>query len=394
MPSPPHFAWLRRTLLLLRRRLPGKSPADRGEVARCVRREGARWCCTGFPRVATRGLWVLIGQRLDTQHFTLQENRSMIAPIAARRGARGFTLIELLVVIAIIAILIALLLPAVQQAREAARRTQCRNNLKQIGLALHNYESSHTVFPPGTLGFPKVFSAHAHLLPYCDQAGLQSLIDFNFPPLDFGVPGWEVNDFAAKAAIPMYRCPSDQERVPGSAFGSTNYVACVGSGLVNNGSSNAADGMIFVRSSVRHRDITDGTTNTVVFSESVLGGGASSAGSDPTRDVLELPMGTATTPAACANSGGGAWSGVRGAKWINGHYGDTLYNHFYGPNATAWDCGNTFHNHALTAARSQHEGGVHVLLCDGSSRFVSENVNLDTWRHLGSRAGGEVLGEF
>src|SRR5690606_7765532 len=96
---------------------------------------------------------------------------------------RGFTLIELLVVIAIIAILIALLLPAVQQAREAARRAQCKNNLKQLALALHNYESTHRVFPPGGLGFPYVWSAHAHLLPYIEQAGLQSLFDYDVPPL-------------------------------------------------------------------------------------------------------------------------------------------------------------------------------------------------------------------
>ena len=309
------------------------------------------------------------------------------------RPRRGFTLIELLVVIAIIAILIALLLPAVQRAREAARRTQCKNNLKQIGLALHNYESNLRVFPPGTLGFPMVFSAHAHLLPYAEQENLHELIDFDFPPLDFGIPGWQVNETAAKTRITFYVCPSDQDRVPGSDFGPVNYPACAGSGLVNNGSSTNADGIIFVRSSIGFRDLTDGTTNTVAFSESLLGNGANPpTGADPQREVVELSMGTPTTPSAC--SGGGTWWGARGAKWINGHYGDTLYNHFYRPNDPTPDCGNTFQNHALTAARSLHDGGVHVLLCDGSGRFVSETINLPIWRGLATRAAGEVLGEF
>jgi prepilin-type N-terminal cleavage/methylation domain-containing protein len=318
-------------------------------------------------------------------------------PARARR-ARGFTLIELLVVIAIIAILIALLLPAVQQAREAARRVQCRNNLKQIGLALHNYESSHRVFPPGTLGFPKVFSAHAHLLPYVDQAPLQNLIDYDYPPLDFGVPGWEVNEAASKTVVSLFLCPSDRDRVPGSQFGATNYVASVGSGLVNDGSSNNGDGIIFVRSSVRFADIRDGTSNTVAFSESLLGSGSASAsGSSPAdaaREVLELPMGAPTTPSACASPGGGTWSEQRGAKWINGHYGDTLYNHFYSPNALQWDCGNGFHNSALTAARSQHTGGVFILLCDGSVRFASDSIDLGLWRAIATRSGNEVTGEF
>ena len=310
---------------------------------------------------------------------------------------RGFTLIELLVVIAIIAVLIALLLPAVQQAREAARRTQCKNNLKQLTLALHNYEATHRVFPPGTLGFPWVFSAQAQLLPYVDQANVQNILDFSRPPLTFGgsQPGGAANENVAKTKLPLMVCPSDADYVPGSQFGGISYPACVGSGLINNGSNSNADGMIFARSSIGFRDVTDGTSNTVVFSESILGNGANTTGAVPQdllRQTIELPGATQTTEAACA--GGTFWSGFRGDKWINGHFADTLYNHFYPPNSLTPDCNNGHHSHALTAARSMHEGGVHIALVDGSARFISENIHLATWRGLATRSGGEVTGEF
>lgn len=311
----------------------------------------------------------------------------------------GFTLIELLVVIAVIAILIALLLPAVQQAREAARRTQCQNHLKQICLALHNYESAHRTFPPGTLGWPWVFSAQAQLLPFVDQAAVRNLLDFTRPPLTFGgaFPDAAANESAARTRISLFLCPSDAEGVEGSDFGGISYPACTGSGLVNNGSSANADGVIFARSNVRFSDITDGTSVTAAFGESILGSGTDTTGPAPTealRQVIELPMATATTPAACVPGGSTLWSGQRGAKWINGHYADTLYNHYYAPNAITPDCNNGFHSAALTAARSLHPGGVHTALCDGSVRFVTENVDLVIWRGLATRAKKEVLGDF
>ncbi len=319
------------------------------------------------------------------------------------RRSRGFTLVELLVVIAIIAVLIALLLPAVHQAREAARRTQCKNNLKQIGLAIHNYEATHTVFPPGRLGFPMVFSVQAHILPYVDGGSLYNLIDFNTAP-NFGAPSspMKQNEIAARMVIRSYLCPSDFGRVTGSDFGPTNYMACAGSGAPPVANSiKTGDGVMFSGSSIRFADIGDGVSNTACFGEQTLGAGgnpSSPAGGPPGHpevEVLELTGATPTTPAACVvGAGGSNWSGLRGAKWMNGHYGDTLYNHFLPPNAKQFDCGNASHNFGLTAARSRHVGGVHVSLCDGSVRFVSENVNLTLWQALATRWGGEVVGEF
>ncbi len=239
-----------------------------------------------------------------------------------------------------------------------------------------------------------VFSPQAHLLPYMDQASLQNLINFNVQPLGFGSGP---DQPATLVPLPVYLCPSDSDQIPGSNYGPTNYVASTGSGLVDNGTIVNSDGIFFSASSIRFRDITDGTTNTVCFSESLLGSGANPAtGSDLKREVFVISGGSPTTPSACAaaTAGGGTWSGVRGAKWVNGHYGDALYNHYYGPNSKNPDCGNAYNNYALTAARSWHVGGVQVLLCDGSARFVSENININIWHALGSRGGGEVIGDF
>jgi prepilin-type N-terminal cleavage/methylation domain-containing protein/prepilin-type processing-associated H-X9-DG protein len=334
---------------------------------------------------------------------------------------RGFTLIELLVVIAIIAVLIGLLLPAVQKVREAAARLKCQNNLKQIGVALHAYESANGALPPRRAAYPLVVSAHGRILPFIEQDNLGRNVDvsqvplYNSNPASFPLPPG--NYLASITVIKLYVCPSDPMNgqnpsafatQPSGAVSTTdlyagaNYVACIGSGdgSADNtgtwwGQYKTGDGL-FGQTPVRFADVTDGLSNTAMFSESTMGGGAADyAASTPTdaaRQVLTLPGSTVTSDANCA--GGGTWSSMRGAKWINGHYADVNYNHHLLPNDRRWDCSNASHNPGQAAARSNHPGGVNVLLGDGSVRFVRNGIDPATWRALGTRAGGEVLGDF
>lgn len=326
-------------------------------------------------------------------------------PSVATKARSGFTLIELCVVIAIIGVLIALLLPAVQQARESARRITCSSHLRQLGIALHNFHSTWQQFPPGRGDpIPGVFSAHAYLLEHVEQASIRQEIDFQRAPTTFTVAGGVVHDgsvnlSAAMSRIPLLQCPSDplSGGVPGSEFGSTNYAANAGSGLKQWGSLTDGDGVFFKGSRIGLRDITDGSTNTVAMSERLNGPGAQNQDpleSNVQRLTLEIPGGDDTTPAACASSSGGNCYRERGAKWILGNYGNTLYNHYYAPNTPIWDCMNLQQQKALSAARSLHTGGVNTLLCDGGVKFVSNSIDLTLWRNLATRQGSETIGEW
>jgi len=313
--------------------------------------------------------------------------------------SRAFTLIELLVVIAIIAILIALLLPAVQQAREAARRTQCKNNLHQFGLAMHNYHDSIGCFPPGAGG--SNFSPHARILPYIDQTPLYNQINFNLDPEDPANAGpWAMN-------LAAFLCPSNTDRLPGNVGGRNNYWTNTGTTVLNGFPSSVPgnpnfgvpepDGVFYNRSKIKFRDITDGTSNTAMMSEKMTGDGSNGI-SSPRTDTYQ--PGTYPTTAEEAyqfcmavDVNDLSKQGVSniGVPWILGDNDATYYYHTQPPNGRScrYPPGRM-----ASAANSEHTGGVHLLLCDGSVRFVSSNIDRILWRGVGSRNGDEVLGEF
>jgi prepilin-type N-terminal cleavage/methylation domain-containing protein/prepilin-type processing-associated H-X9-DG protein len=324
---------------------------------------------------------------------------------------RGFSLLELLVVTTIVAFLAGLLLPAVQRVREAAGRLRCQNNLKQIGLALHNYEATHGSFPPGMQSSTRPFSPLVALLDFYEQGAVTATINFNRSPvpIDLG-PGNPNNDdgtgnlLPAQTRINLFHCPSDIDRIPGSSFSGTNYVGCSGTadtqasgypaGARSCGWLADGDGLFIQDRAYRVTDIRDGTSNTVAFSEALLGGG-SEPGTDPQRYYkLATPTFTGNMPYLPDCGRSTIWIGTRGERWTTGLYGHALYNHYWTPNSGVPDCINTLHKAAWTAARSRHPGGVNVLLCDGGVRFVNQTIRLDVWQALATVAGGEVPVEY
>ena len=311
---------------------------------------------------------------------------------------RGFTLIELLVVIAIIAILIALLLPAVQQAREAARRSQCKNNLKQFGLAMHNYHDTHGMLPLGNFGSVhdsclgecawRGFSAHALLLPYVDQAPLYNQIDF-----DVRYDQAPNNDLSNQT-INTFLCPSDRSWA-GSADSGNNIVVSAGPGTFWRRSPQNAFGAFNHSRTTRMRDITDGTSNVIAASESLKGdnnGGINDMSRDLARGTA-FPSGvndntlfwTTAQLDAYGNSceSASSFHSHTRREWINGIGAQTVFNTAAPPNWESPDCHTCtgcgwYDSPGVWAARSLHVGGVHTLLMDGSVKFTSENVDLLT----------------
>jgi prepilin-type N-terminal cleavage/methylation domain-containing protein len=312
----------------------------------------------------------------------------------------AFTLIELLVVIAIIAILIALLLPAVQQAREAARRSECKNNLKQFGLAMHNYLETYTRLPLCLNATRKPISVHAYLLPYLDQDPVYSLIDFD---TNWNSP---TNAEARGVTIPVFSCPSQPTVSMPAGWAGTTYRANQGSQILydqpSTNPSNRNFGMpapngVFVSGlSLKLADVTDGASNTAAFSEhpfADFSNGQSSEfdtfqpGTYPGTPDESLEQCRAVDPLDLSKQG---VSNV-GAPWLQSYHSTTQYFHVHPPNERScmYPPGRI-----ATSAASYHEGGVQVNLCDGSVRFVSENIDLGVWRALGSRNGKEPIGEF
>jgi len=346
----------------------------------------------------------------------------------------GFTLIELLVVIAIIAILIALLLPAVQQAREAARRTECKNKLKQFGLALHNYHDTHQKFPPfgggsGTLnsgGKRSRLSGIAFLLPGVDQGALYQEID----SLPGDNPAYN-NNVPWTRSLPIMQCPSDtglqDPNNPGNTRGKKNYMFCAGDSHAGNGCARPtypivmqSRGLFTALACYGIRDVTDGTSNTIAMAEIV---GATNANGPGVIARTVLAAGTAS-PAACTalwnaatkSYTGGGYTGepARAYRWGDGAGSFTAFSTATPPNSASCfsNGGGTSYCDGIYSAESRHAGGVQVLMADGSVRFISENIDAGNqaaalpavgtssaspygvWGALGTRAGGEVVGEF
>ena len=299
----------------------------------------------------------------------------------------GFTLVELLVVIAIIGVLIGLLLPAVQAARESARRLQCSNNLKQIGLGLHSYHTSVKQFPFGMGGTGNKYSALSQFLPHLEQANLYEQIDFQKP---IGDPA---NTPARLVELPMFRCPSDLQNPQPTAGGAVNYYPNRGASLL--WKDPLADGVMYYLSSTRFRDILDGTSHTAAFSERILTDGSNgliSPDSDTflsTDNPLSQDEAVQICEAVDVTDLANQFPQFMGAPWIDGKHG---YQHVSGPNSRS--CGFQPARKATMAANSRHIGGVHVLMCDGSVQFSTNSVQVDVWRAMGTRQGGEVAGEF
>jgi|SRR5271157_830963 len=335
---------------------------------------------------------------------------------------RGFTLIELLVVIAIIAVLIGLLLPAVQAAREAARRMQCINNLKQLGLGVHNYESSFGSFPPQLLltgtgtnvTWESIWSPAARIMPYLEQANSFNLINYAFPHDDAS------NSTAETLTLAVLICPSEVNTTPviddaNAVEGPSNYGWCAGDWYVWGGFGSMPSRSAFTTNYVRRLSaFTDGLSQTILAAEvknyqprfkacnasGLFPGPLSNPNNTP--DPSTFPSLLRPYISTCATDYGHT-------KWYHGMAGYGAFTTALPPNTqflagptdlspaildydlSTQDENSGGQTYAMTTSRSYHPGGVNILFGDGSARFVKSTINGLIWRSLGSIAGGEVV---
>jgi prepilin-type N-terminal cleavage/methylation domain-containing protein len=337
--------------------------------------------------------------------------------VSRRRRLAAFTLVELLVVIAIIGIMVGLLLPAVQSAREAARRMSCQNNLKQLGLALHNYESTHRIFPPSSVAVgtsaTQPWSGQSFLLPYLEGNSTYSLINFSigyhaagnrelYPP--FGI---------AATRVSVLMCPSDpndRERLNATTnepeHYPLNYTLNVGRYLIYNPVNRADGGAAFAPNGrISTAGYVDGLSNTLAFGEV-------KAFTPRVHDAV-LPTTAPLRPEdVSASVSGGAWSATNGhTEWVCGRAIHNGFTTTFTPNTKVWhvvggqaydfDVSSSREGRNMTdatygviTARSYHSGAVNMGLMDGSIRTISDSIDLRTYQALGTRAGGEVVGDF
>jgi prepilin-type N-terminal cleavage/methylation domain-containing protein len=336
----------------------------------------------------------------------------------------GFTLIELLVVIAIIAVLVGLLLPAVQSAREAGRRAQCINNLKQIGLAAHHYLSAFGVLPfgkgpsyaavlPGTPIYAR-WSAQSQLLMFIEQGSLFNSLNFGFPPETPGMAGAlpfmpayqnpnRENSTASRVMAAAFLCPSDLPTLT-TWPGGTNYVGNQQSWLCDVSEvlpstvapGEVPRGIFYFLSSVRIADVTDGSSQTVFFSERIRGQGTP----DPRTDGFVTTNQTSldATYVDCQSLNplkALPLSSRHGMSWVMGEMCCTTYNHVSPPNTKS--CAGVGYPGSMANMSVQeppsscHPGGVNILTGDGAVRFIRDGISLPTWRALATRNGGEVI---
>jgi prepilin-type N-terminal cleavage/methylation domain-containing protein/prepilin-type processing-associated H-X9-DG protein len=329
------------------------------------------------------------------------------------KGRRGFTLIELLVVIAIIAVLIALLLPAVQSAREAARRISCTNNLKQFGLAMHNYHDSIGTFPIGAMGirgpqavgnagkYPDGSLASNHrrtwafmILPYLEKSAMFQAINFNLP---FNPPAGAANNTVSETLIPGFSCPSDPtvNQIDQNNRREGNYVVnwgnaswnqnmfttnspFVGNVLVPGNPVPFLGAPFTMDKSFGVQSITDGTSNTLLMAEVIIGATIGTNGYEHRGDVYNDDYNCAMFMAYTTPN-----SNI--PDWIANGY--CRYPYLTNPTCT----GVTVAQNSYNASRSYHPGGVNALLADGSVKFFKNSISIPVWRALSSTTGGEVV---